>query len=326
MIIRVATVVPAEGVILERVLDATHRLPNGGLSRHAYGTLDAAQKRTVWGRDHRRRFALVDSGDVLASATQYDLAAFLDQRPVRVCGIGSIFGDPPPRRTGHAEELVERLLDQAARNGAVMALLFSGGSQEQLQLKGFEVVSMPDVELAVTESSRRGAPMTLIRGGEERDVAAIAAMGQVQASPFRFHLARDVDFVQYAITKKRLLAGLGEAGARQLHFFIAEEGITAAAYIVVSIVGGTWTIEECGDRDPSAARVGAILQALIAREPVERRPTIRAWLPHGFVPPQVTIVSAKRSTEVLIVRSLGSSMIEPRLSGDDVLYWRADIF
>jgi hypothetical protein len=78
---------------------------------------------------------------------------------------------------------------------------------------------------------------------------------------------------------------------------IAEEGITAAAYVVVTIVGDTWTIEECGDRDPSGARVGAILQALITREPVERRPTIRAWLPRGFVPPQVTIVSAKPSTE-----------------------------
>src|SRR4029079_6322170 len=95
---RVATVVPAEGVILERVLDATHPISHGGLERHGYGKFDAAQKRTAWGRDHRRRFALVDSGDVLASATQYDLAAILDQRPVRVCGIGSLFIEPGPRR------------------------------------------------------------------------------------------------------------------------------------------------------------------------------------------------------------------------------------
>ena len=59
--------------------------------------------------------------------------------------------------------------------------------------------------------------MTLIRGGEERDLAAIAAMGQIRGGPFRFHLDRDVDFVQYTITKKRLLAGLGPATTRQLH-------------------------------------------------------------------------------------------------------------
>ena len=134
-----------------------------------------------------------------------------------------------------------------------------------------------------------------------------------------------MDFVQYVITKERLLAGLGTAGARQLHFFIAEEGITAAAYVVVSIVGDIWTLEECGDRDPSGARVGAILQALIAREPVERRPTIHAWLPRGFLPPQVTIVSAKPSKEVMMVRSLGTTGEHLRLSGEDVLYWRSDI-
>jgi hypothetical protein len=168
--------------------------------------------------------------------------------------------------------------------------------------------------------------MTLIRGGEPRDLAAVVAMGRIRADPFRFHLDRDVDFVQYAITKKRLVAGLGTAGARQLHFFIAEEGITAAAYVVVSIVGDDmWTLEECGDRDPSGARVGAILQALIAREPVERRPTIHAWLPRGFVPPQVTLVSAKAATEVMMVRSLGTTGGHARLSADDVLYWRSDV-
>ena len=330
----VATVVPAEGGILERVLDATHAILPQDLSREAYAKLDAAQKKTAWGRHHLRRFALVDGGDVLASATQCDLAAVLDKRPVRVCGIGGIFtrstsstsaAAAPTRADGPARELVARLLDQAARKGAEMALLFSDMSHEY-QPTGFDVVAMAEAELRVAESSRRGAPMTLIRGGEERDLAAIVAMGQVRAGPFRFHLDRDVDFVQHAITKKRLLAGLGLAGARQLHFFIAEEGITAAAYVVISIVGRTWTIEECGDRDPSGARVGAILQALIAREPVEHRPTIRAWLPAGFVPPQVTIVSAEPSTEVLMVRSLGSTAVSPPLSGDAVLYWRNDIF
>jgi GNAT superfamily N-acetyltransferase len=321
----VATIVPAEGVILERVRDALHLISPEGLSRQAYAKFDTAQMKTTWGRLHQRPLALVDGADVLASATQYDLAAVLDQRPVRVCGIGSIFSAPAHRDGGHARELVDRLLDEATRDGAVMALLFSEMSHENYEPNGFEVVSMTEAELTVAESSRRGAPMTLIRGGEERDLAAIVAMGQIRASPFRFHLDRDVDFVQYAVTKKRLLAGLGPARARQLHFFIAEEGITAAAYVVVSIVGSTWTIEECGDRDPSGARVGAILQALIAREPVDRRPTIRGWLPTGFVPPQVTIVSAKPSTEALMVRPLGS-MVVPRLSGADVLYWRSDIF
>jgi hypothetical protein len=321
----VATVVPAEGIVLERVLDAAHGGSPEGLSREAYARFDAAQTRTAWGRRHRRRFALVDGSAVLASATQYDLSAVVDHESVRICGIGAISGEAASGAAGHAGELVERLLDDAARAGAAMALLFSDTSPEH-QPAGFDAVSMVEAELRVTESSRRGAPMTLIRGGEERDLAAIAAMGEIRANPFRFHLDRDVDFVQHAITRKRLLAGLGQAGACQLHFFIAEEGITAAAYVVISVAGDSWTIEECGDRDPTGARVGAILQALIAREPVERRPTIRGWLPHGFVPPQVTIVSATPSTHLLMVRSLGSMGVPPRLSGDQVLYWHGDIF
>jgi hypothetical protein len=323
--LNVAIVIQAEGNVLERVLDRAHSISPEGLSRHAFSQWDAAQRKTTWGRRHQRRLALVEGGDVLASATQHDLAAVIDQRRLRVCAIGSLVSEPSHPDGRHAQELLERLLDDAAGSGAAMALLFSEVNQASPPA-GFEAVSTTEAELRVTESSRRGAPMTLIRAGEERDLAAIVAMGQVRASPFRFHLDRDVDLVHHAITKKRLLAGLGVAGARQLHFFIAEEGITAAAYVVISIVGNTWTIEECGDRDPSGARVGAILQALIAREPVERRPTIRAWLPRGFVPPQVTILSAKPSTEVMMVRCLGKTQVRARLPGDDVLYWRSDIF
>jgi hypothetical protein len=322
----VAIIIPAQGAILERVLDTAHSISSEGLSRHAYGQYDAAQMRTAWGRRRQRRFALAEGGDVLASAMQYDLSAVLDQQPVRVCGIAQIFPEPGPAAGGPARELLDGLLEHAARGGAALALLFSDRNDEQ-QVAGFDAVPMTDVEIGVAEPPpRRGAPMTLIRGGEERDLAAILAMGRIRAEPFRFHLDRDLEFEQYAITRMRLLAGLGAAGARQLHFFIAEEGITAAAYVVVTIVGDKWTLEECGDRDPSGARVGAILQALIAREPVERRPTIRAWLPRGFVPPQVTIVSAKPSSEVMMLRPLGTTEVHPRLSGDDVLYWRSDIF
>lgn len=315
------TIIPAEGVVLERVLDAAHALLPHNLGRDAYARFDAAQHKTRWGGRHRRRFALVDGDDVLASATMYDFAAFLDQRPVRVCGVGEVVA-LPGGADHHARELVHRLMDQAAHEDAVMAMLFASTRHEQPP--GFEIVTMTEAYLGVTESARQGAPMTLIRGGEERDLAAIAAMGRVRAARFRFHLDRDVDFMQYAITKRRLLAGLGVAGARQLHFFIAEEGITAAAYVVISIAGRRWTIEECGDRDPSGARVGAMLQALIARDTAEDRPTIHGWLPAGFKPPQVTVASSEPSKEVLMVRSLGPTAVS--LSGDEVLYWRSDIF
>jgi GNAT superfamily N-acetyltransferase len=320
---QVTTVIPADGDILDRILESTCATWHQGLDRQAYRKLDTARMKTAWGARRQRRYALVEGRDLLASAKQYDLTGVLDRRPVRICGIGSVFTEQAHRGAGHAGELVEHLLDDAARDGAELALLFSAGGEAR---NGFEVVPTTEVELTVAESPRHGAPMTMVRNGEERDLAAVAAMGQSRAEGFRFHLDRDVDFVQYAITSKRLLGGLGPPGARQLHFFIAEEGITAAAYIVVSVVGSSWTIEECGDRDPSGARVGALLQALIAREPVERRPSIRAWLPRGFAPPQVTIAAARPAAEVMMVRALGSTGIRPPLSAGDTLYWLNDLF
>lgn len=329
------TVIPAEGLILERILDATWPACHEGLNRHAYSRFDAAQMKTAWGRRHLRRFALMDGDTILASAAQYTLAGILDRRPVRICGIGAISTGPGSGDSNRAWELIDLLLDRAADDGAELALLFPAlpalqalpaNELEHVEQHGFESIVTPEVELRVAEPPRRGAPMTMIRGGEERDLQAIVAMGQVRARDVRFHLDRDVDFVQHAITRKRLLAGLGAPGARELHFFIAEEGITAAAYVVISVAGSSWTIEECGDRDPSGARVGAMLQALVAREPVERRPSIKAWLPPAFVPQQVTIVTTAPPARLFSLKALGAAIVRPPLSGDDVLYWRSDAF
>lgn len=320
-----ATVVPADGALLQRIVAATPPASHRGLSREALMKFDAAQAKTAWALQHRRRFALVEGDDVLASAERYDLAGILDQQPVTICGIAAVFSIGHDDASNHGGALVERLLEDASRDGADLGLLFQAANPASPTAQGFEAVPTMDTELTVTESSRYGAPMTLVRGGEDRDLGAIAAIGQVRAGRFRFHLDRDGDFIKHAITRKRLLAGLGSAGVRQLEFVIAEEGITAAAYVVISVVGGTWTIEECGDRDASGARVGALLQALIAREPVESRPLIRGWLPPGFFPPQVTITSAAPAAPVLFVRALSARVQRLQLSVPDVMYWHNDL-
>jgi hypothetical protein len=263
---------------------------------------------------------------LLASAEQYDLAGVFEARAVRVCGIGSLCGHPSADADRHVRLLVETLLDAAARRGAEMGLLYpQPGVVEDLR-HGFQLLPLTDMTLHVADSPRHGAPMTMVRTGEERDLPAVVAMGRSRAERFRFHLDREGDFVQYAITRKRSLAGLAVPGGRQFQFFIAEEGITAAAYVVISVAANVWTVEECGDRDPSGARVGALLQALIAREPVKRRPTIRAWLPARFLPPQVTVESAIRSTETVLIRVLHAKPLLPPLTSDDVLFWRNDRF
>ena len=322
-----AAVVEANGATLQRVVATTPPAARRGLSGAAFVTYEAAQARTVWALRHRRRFALVVSGDVLASAEQYDLTGHVDGQLVTICGIAAVpHRDADDGGAASVAALETDLVDRATRGGVDLALLFRTSSSSPSPADGFDVLPMTEAELTVAEPARHGAPMVLVRGGENRDLDAIAAMGRVRASQYRFRLDRDVDLIAHAITRTRLLAGLGPPGVRRLEFVVAEEGITAAAYLVMSVAGRVWTIEECGDRDVSGARVGALLQALIAREPAEPRPVIRAWLPPGFLPPQITIAAAAAAPPWLRVRALSSRLQGWRWSTSDVLYWLNDLY
>jgi hypothetical protein len=319
-------VVVAEGELLERISGATFSHRNRGLTRPAAATLDAALRKTAWAPAHHQRVALVDGSDVLACADRYAFSGTIDGTAVSICGIGAIRPGPVHRHDRQARQLVDHLIDDARDTGAGAVLLCLMPHERDYIPEGFGELPTHDLVLKVIESPRYGAPMTPLRVGEDRDLAAIVAMGEIRAMPFAFHLDRSVDYVKYAITRARLRAGLAPSGDRQLRFIIAEEGITAAAYVVVTVAGTAWTIEECGDRDPSGARVGAILQALVAEEPAERRPAIRAWLPPGFLPPQVTRVSTHPSAEVLALRVLVPGLATQRLFDDAPLYWRVDLF
>jgi predicted N-acetyltransferase YhbS len=322
-----AILVPAGGALLDQILEATYDIWHDGLSRRAYARFYAAQTATAWGRAHLERYALVDGDLVLASGKLYRFDAALDGRPVRVAGFGAIFTQPAHRGRGAARELVERMCQLATAKGADLALLFSEIGPESYARLGFTRIATTNRTLRVIEDDRRGAPATMVRGGEERDLADIVAMGSARAEPYRFHLNRDRDLVQFSIARKRLLAGLGRPGAGELQFFIAEEGASAAAYVVVSVKGREWILEECGDRDPTGARAGAILQALIAREPAEQRPSITAWMPSGFLPPQIAIVSERPSTDVMMVRALTAAAESARtLQNDEILFWKSDHF
>lgn len=322
-----ANFVAAEGAVLEQILDASYGIWNDGLSRRAYGRFYAAQTATPWGRAHLARYALVDGGSVLASAKLYSFDATLDGAAVRVAGLGAIFTQPESRGRGVARELIARVLDRAATGGADLALLFSEIGADYYARCGFTPIRTTHAAVRVIESGRRGAPATLVRAGQDRDVPDLVAMNSARAAAYRFHLNRDRDLVHYAIARLRLLAGLGAPGMRELQFFIAEEGASAVAYVIVSAKGRAWTLEECGDRDPAGARVGAILQVLIARDPADDRPAIAGWLPRDFRPPQIEVIGETPSAEVMMVRALtGRGAAATTLREQELIYWRSDRF
>ncbi len=316
--------VVAEGPLLDQILSLTYPIWNEGLSERAYSQWNAAQLRTPWGRKHLQRFALVDdAGRLLATAKRYRYRAFLDGRIGWMAGIGAVFTPHLQRGKGHASQLIERLLETERREGVLFASLFSEIDPGFYERIGFTAVPLDEVTVRVAR--RAGAPAMLVRAGDDRDLAAIETMHQVRASTVRFALNRDRPMIQYALAKKRLLAGLGPPGLRQVEFVVAEEGASAVAYAVLHENDNGWTLEEAGDRDPAGARLGAMLQVLLAREPSAPTPLIRAWWPSTFpVPPQVALTDRSAARDVFMVRPLADVALPAR--AEDVFYWHSDYF
>ena len=317
-------IVPATGPLLDKILDHTFTVWHEGLTRAAYGQWNGAQLRTNWGQTHLRRVALVDNdGRLLSTAKYYRFEARLRGRDGWMWGLGAVFTPADQRGRGYASILIERLVEQARAEGAVLGGLFSEIGAPFYERLGFTVV--PFDEVTVSVARRGGAPAMLVRAGEERDLPALAAMHAARVEGVTFALRRDAHAIQYAIARKRLLAGLGPVGLRQVEFFVAEEGASAVAYVLLSENANGWTLEEAGDRDPAAARLGGMLQVLVAREPAQRTPLIRAWWPRSFpVPPQLTLVDRTPARDLFMVRPLAD--VAPPETADDVFYWRSDFF
>ena len=319
-------VVPATGAVLEQVLTDTFPLWNDGLSRENYGKAWAAQLKTPWGQHHLDRVALVDGPHVLSSAKRYDLSLRIDGRIRRVLGIGAVFTATAHRGRGCARELLTRMLDTAVTEGQEFAMLFSEiapAFYEQL-----DFVPVPLVESALdVDQKRGGAPAMLVRSGDDKDLPAIMEMSAARVAGARLAVNRSEDFIRFSITRRRLQSGLAPIGRRETEYLVVEEGHQAVAYLVVTVEDGRWMIEDAGDRDPSGARLGAMLQVMLARLPGERLPEIKCWWPQALVPPQVKIAAASPTQEVLMIRPLRDRILPlPPLAAAEVVYWHADYF
>lgn len=315
----------ASDAALDQILRETYPLWGGGLAFDAYAKYQAAERRTAWGRAHVERMALYDGPRLLASAKRYDLSARIDGRIRRVLGLGALFTPRELRGRGAASAMVAHLVDAANTEGFEFALLFSDIGPALYERLEFVPIPLDTTSLRVL--TKDGAPAMLVRAGDDKDLAHVTELSLKRAAPLRFALDRSEDFIRHAISKRRLHAGLGPAGLRQVEFLVAEEGHMAVAYLVCSIHNGAWTIEEAGDRDPSGARLGAMLQVMLAREPSLDPPHISGYWPHDLRPPQIEVAAVRPTEAVMMIRPLRDRTLPmPPLDPSDISYWHGDLF
>ncbi|HXG87301.1 MAG TPA: GNAT family N-acetyltransferase [Vicinamibacterales bacterium] len=316
--------VAATGAHLEQILQESFPIWGDGLAEEQYSRFWTAQLRTPWGGSHLDRVALVERGAVTSSAKRYDLSARFDGRIRRVLGIGAVFTSPGRRGQGGARRLLQLMLEAAEAEGYEFAMLFS--EIEPAFYERLEFVPVPLLESRIEVTRGRGTPAVLVRAGDDRDIPGIAEMSANRTRDARFSLDRSDDWIRFGVTRKRLLAGLGPPGLRDIEFLVTEEGHQAVAYLVSSVYDGKWYIEDIGDRDPTGARAGAMLQLMLARTPHLDPPEIRAWLPAHFAPPQITRVDTP-TAEVMMVRPLKDRTLPlPPLDATQVAFTRLDYF
>lgn len=315
------------GPQLEQVLDDTYPLWGEGLSRRAYGQWNLAQSKTAWGRDHLHRVGLVDGDDVVASAKRYLFDALIEGKPAKALGIGAVFTPERHRGRGLAPQLIDQMLADGEARGCTVAVLFSEIGATYYERLGFTTMPRTLVTIDIPRT-RRGAPGTMVRAVTPGDLPEIANISMTYAKDAAFALDRTAEFIEFGLTRKRLKAGLGPLGLRELEVFVAEEGYRAAAYIVVSRGPEGVVLEECGDRDPRGSRIGAMLEALVERDPSNPNRTLRAWLPPGLHPPQVQLLEPVPATEVMMLRPLSGSPLPhwPIAPLAHCQWWQTDVF
>jgi hypothetical protein len=82
-------------------------------------------------------------------------------------------------------------------------------------------------------------------------------------------------------------------------------------------------LEDCGDCDPTGARIGAMLQVLDAREPSEAPLRCRAFVPPGLAPAQWRVLSDAPADEIMMARSLGE---DRAIVPSQTVYPHLDVF
>jgi GNAT superfamily N-acetyltransferase len=279
---------------------------------------------TAWGRIHLRRVALVDGQRVLSSAKDYRFRAHLGGRLLSVIGIGAVFTPAEARGQGHARTLIEELMAQARADGCGMALLFSEIGASYYEAMGFRVLPRASYDIEVRRG-RGGAPATLVRSGETSDLDAIAEIAARYREGAAFALHRTADLIAFGIARRRLLAGLGPSGLRDVEFFVAEEAHRAVAYVVITRGPAGRVLEDCGDRDPTGARIGAILQVLAARAPAGPPMRLHGWLPLSIRPPQIRVLDQAPASDIMMGRDFDVASPAIHASGE-IVYWNLDVF
>ena len=172
-----------------------------------------------------------------------------------------------------------------------------------------------------------GPPAVLVRSGEDRDVPAIADISAAPGQP-RASCAGAQRGLHRPRHRQETAPGRPGASGPPRSGVPGQRGKPPAGGLLVCVSHlGTWFIEDAGDRDPSGARLGAMLQLMLSRHSGEAPPGIRGWLAALAAP--ATDPGQRREPDAGGPDDpplKDCTLPLPPLSAAEVIFWHGDYF
>ncbi|MDH3784261.1 MAG: GNAT family N-acetyltransferase, partial [Acidobacteriota bacterium] len=180
----------------------THVLWGGGLDPDAYLDLWIELCRTDWVRDHATYYVLDDGdGNVLSSLKLYRPRLCWDGHESRIAALAGIFTPASLRRRGYARELIERVLEVAAEDGASLALLFSDIGTRYYRTLGFQELGADEHWMRISGATA-GIPSSIeLRSLTPAAVDDVVDAHRAYTEGRRFSIVRDKDHWDFILNR-----------------------------------------------------------------------------------------------------------------------------
>lgn len=306
---------------MSRVLRLSHAIWSEGMSLKDYTDYNLAQKSSPWGRERYRFLIGVDrSGTILSSLKLFTILGCLDDRDLRIAGVGAVFTPPEARGRGHAAELVRRSLEQARAAGHDLALLMSEIDETYYRRLGFQ--TLPASEAACrtilpvpwphepawvldAEPLRSVPGLRLFRPD---DLGPLVEIRRANDEGRRFRIVRDRLAWEHLLQKLETGHRLRRDGADLI--WVIERHGRVDAYAILKESPGALLWREHGARNGAADLLGDLFWSALAWARGRGLGRLEGW----FLPPGITdsklypVARRARRKPAIMIRALDAAL------------------
>jgi predicted N-acetyltransferase YhbS len=267
-------------------IDAIHReshaLWGAGLSLGDYGALWAEVAGTPWAIEHARFCVWLDEeGRVLSSLKLYRPLIGLQSEVRRGCVLGAIFTPRAERRRGHAARMVRRAVDDARREGACVAMLYSDIGVEYYGALGFR--ALPAEEQWGSLTRQRAEAGLRLRDMAPDDLPTVRRLHDEFCRGRSIAMVRDPEHWEFLrVRSAGYFSRLADRDIRQ-RWRVAERDGRVVGYLIAVEGRGEWSVREVGAESGDPGVMASVLRAgaFDARRSGLRR--FYAWLPREVI-------------------------------------------